>query len=311
MAKISVIIPTYNRAGFLRTAIISVLNQTFQDFEIIVVDDASTDNTPEVVTHFGDERIKYMRNNTSKGAAGSRNVAIMSSTCTYIAFLDDDDEWLPKKLQMQTSILEKSPMDIAGVHTRIIQIEKVSGKIFSQEIFKKNSEDIFQGNYITTSSVLLRRSCFERVGLFDENMPTSNDYDMWIRISKKFRFEYIDEPLVKYYIHEARLTDNYDKKIKGMEILLKKYGEMFSLNSKHYSDQYFHIGVFYCYNGDVRKGRKAYLKAIWLYPYKLQYYFNFCLSLTGANNFKKLKKTKEKIISFLEERLMQVDKEKN
>jgi len=303
MAKVSVIIPTYNRAGFLRTAIISVLNQSFQDFEIIVVDDASTDNTPEVVTHFGDERIKYIRNNTSKGAAGSRNVAIMSSTCTYIAFLDDDDEWLPKKLQMQISILEKSSIDIVGIHTGIIQIEKVGRKIFSQEIVE-NGEDPFESNYITTSSVLLRRSCFERVGLFDENMPTGSDYDMWIRILTKFRFEYIDEPLVKYYIHGAGLTDDYGKKIEGMEMLQKKYGEMFSLHNRHYSDQHFHLGLYYCYNGNIRKGRKAYLKAIWFFPYKLQYYFYFCLSLTGANNFKKLRKTKEKIANFLKERWM-------
>jgi glycosyltransferase involved in cell wall biosynthesis len=92
MAKISVIIPTHNRAGLLRTAIISVLNQTFQDFEIIVVDDASTDNTQEVVTHFDDKRIKYIRNNTNKGDAGTRNISVTSSNCTYIAFLDDDDE---------------------------------------------------------------------------------------------------------------------------------------------------------------------------------------------------------------------------
>src|SRR5262245_29216969 len=113
MPKVSVIIPTHNRAEFLRSAITSVLNQTFQDFEIIVVDDASTDNTSEVVTYFGDKRIKYMRNNINKGDAGTRNVGVVNSNCTYIAFLDDDDEWLPNKLQIQIDMLEDSLIDIA------------------------------------------------------------------------------------------------------------------------------------------------------------------------------------------------------
>src|SRR5215831_17207605 len=134
MAKVSVIIPTYNRAGFLRTAIISVLNQTFQDFEIIVVDDASTDNTPEVVTHFGDKRIKYIHNDINKGDAGTRNVGVVNSNCTYIAFLDDDDEWLPNKLQMQIDMLEDALIDIAGIYTNILEIDKVSGKILSSGI---------------------------------------------------------------------------------------------------------------------------------------------------------------------------------
>src|SRR4030095_982853 len=106
MPKVSVIIPTHNRAEFLRSAITSILNQTFQDFEIIIIDDASKDHTREIIAHFNDARIKVIHNQVSEGAAGARNIGIRNSTCEYIAFLDDDDEWLPEKLQMQICLLD-------------------------------------------------------------------------------------------------------------------------------------------------------------------------------------------------------------
>src|SRR5262245_46961170 len=112
MPKVSVIIPTHNRADFLRDAIFSVLNQTFQDFEIIVVDDASTDNTSEVIGAFNDERIRYLRHDTNKGGSAARNTGILNSQCDYIAFLDDDDQWLPEKLAKQVDTLIASPPDV-------------------------------------------------------------------------------------------------------------------------------------------------------------------------------------------------------
>src|SRR5215510_2389269 len=112
MSKVSVIIPTHNRAEFLRSAITSVLNQTFQDFEIVIIDDASKDHTREVITNFNDVRIKVIHNRVSKGAAGSRNIGIINTNYEYIAFLDDDDEWLPEKLKIQIYLLDNSPQEV-------------------------------------------------------------------------------------------------------------------------------------------------------------------------------------------------------
>lgn len=108
MSKVSVIIPTHNRSELLYSAITSVLNQTFQDFEIIVVDDCSGDNTPEIVSKLNNKRIKYIRNEINKGEAEARNTGIMNSDSEYIAFLDDD-EWLPEKLTLQVDLLKNSP----------------------------------------------------------------------------------------------------------------------------------------------------------------------------------------------------------
>src|SRR5262249_55117741 len=117
MPKVSVIIPTHNRAEFLRSAITSVLKQTFQDFEIVIIDDASKDHTREVIANFNDTRIKVIYNQVNKGDAGARNIGVMNSNCEYIAFLDDDDEWLPEKLKMQTRLLDNSPPEVGGVCT--------------------------------------------------------------------------------------------------------------------------------------------------------------------------------------------------
>jgi glycosyltransferase involved in cell wall biosynthesis len=293
MSKVSVIIPTHNRAESLGSAITSVLNQTFQDFEIIIIDDASKDHTREVITNFNDTRIKVIHNQGSKGAAGSRNIGIMNASHEYIAFLDDDDEWLPEKLKMQIRLLDSSPPEVGGVCTGRFEVDKIGGGVLS--IYNPEMSHLSKGNFITTSSVLLRRECFEKCGLFDENMPTSSDYDMWIRISKKFSFKIINNTLVNYYIHENSLTFNNEKKIRGLEILFEKHDDFFKEDYKEYSRQYLILGVCYCFKGELQKGRKAFRKAIKMNPFEIRNYFNLTFSLLGAKRFKKLKEAKEKV----------------
>jgi len=295
MPKVSVIIPTHDRAEFLRSAIISVLNQTFPDFEIIIIDDASKDHTREVIANCNDTRIKVIHHQVSKGAAGARNTAVMNSNGKYIAFLDDDDEWLPEKLKIQTCLLDNSPPEVGGVCTGCFTIDKVSGRVLS--IASSGINDLSKENFITTSSILLRRECFEKCGLFDESMLASSDYDMWIRISKNFSFKYIKDALVKYYIHKNSITFNYEKKTRGLEILFEKHDDFFKRNYKEYSKQYLDLGVYFCYKGEVQKGRKAFSKAIRMNPFELRNYFNFVLSLLGAERFKNLKEAKEKMFA--------------
>ena len=292
MPKVSVIIPTHNRAEFLRSAVKSVLNQTFQDFEIVIIDDASKDHTQEVIANFNDTRIKVIHNQVSKGAAGARNIGLINTSGEYIAFLDDDDEWLPEKLKIQTCLLDNSPPEVGGIYTYSFIKEKVSGRVLS--IWNYEIKDFSNENVVTTSSVLLRRECFGKCGLFDENMPTGSDYDMWIRISEKFSFEIIKDALVNYYIHENRLSINYGKKRRGLEILFDKHDNLFKKDTKEYSRMYLSLRVFYCYKGELLKGRRAFSKSIRMNPFEIRGYFNFLLSLLGAEKFKKLKEAKEK-----------------
>lgn len=292
VAKVSVIIPTYNRAEFLRSAITSVLNQTYQDFEIIVVDDGSTDNTREVVCSFNDKRIKYILNEVNKGEAGARNAGIMNSNAEYIAFLDDDDEWLPEKLKLQIDLLENSPAKVGVVYTGYLEVDRSSNKILLQFIPTERGniyKDIFLKNCVgIPSTVVLRKACFETLGLFDEKVIYPTDYDMWIRISMGFYFEYIEKPMVRYYVHENTISSNLGLRIRGIEMMLERYNQIFSLNNKAHSLYYKRLGVLYCCNGNIKKGRKSFLKAIGLYPFKISNYLYLGLSLLGKNNFMRL-----------------------
>jgi glycosyltransferase involved in cell wall biosynthesis len=294
--EVSVIIPTHNRATFLRLAVESVLNQTFEDLEIIVVDDGSRDNTREVVCGFSDRRIRYIRHETSKGGSAARNTGIVNSISKYVAFLDDDDEWMGEKLRMQVDILERSPQRVGGVYTGHLVVDS-SGNVLREWTPRKRGNiysDMLSRNWLATaSSLLLRRDCFNKVGLFDEGLPSFQDYDMWIRISKEFDFEYIDKPLVKYRIHGNQIWTNLEALDRGMELMLKRYGGSPAFR-KNYSNYYLGLGVGYCYRGSAKKGREAFLKAIRLYPFEIRHYFNLFLSFLGVDNFRRLKGIKEK-----------------
>ena len=211
MPQVSVIIPTYNRAHRLESAIRSVLTQTFQDFEIIVVDDASTDNTPETVAAFNDGRIKFIRHGMNKGGSVARNTGILNSTGDYIAFLDDDDEWLPAKLSKQIQVLLSSPPEVGCVYTGYLDVDRSTGRILAVHIPRKRgnlAKSLMAENCVgSASAAVLKRTCFKKVGLFDEDLPCSQDYDLWIRISKEFLFEYVPEPLFKYSIHPNKISD--------------------------------------------------------------------------------------------------------
>lgn len=301
MPKVSIIIPTYNRAESLRSAITSVLNQSFQDFEIIIVDDASKDNTGEVVDAFKDTRIKYIRHEVNKKEAGSRNTGLRNSIGDYIAFLDDDDEWLPDKLRLQVDLLDHSAPTVGVVYTGCFQIERESGKTLIQMTPVKKGyifKDMIQQNrMLGPSTMLLRKECFEKVGAFDENIDFGTDYDMWLRISKHFHFDYVKDPLVRYYVHNERLSSDTKLMIKGAETMIQKHGRLFASDKKSYSRRYLKLGVYYCYAGNLKKGRQAFWMGIKLYPLETRHYFNLCLTLLGGQNFKTLKAIKDRVVT--------------
>jgi glycosyltransferase involved in cell wall biosynthesis len=295
MPTVSVIIPTYNRAQLLAFAVLSVLNQTYQDFELIVVDDGSSDNTVDVVTGFRDNRIRLIRHSTSKGGAAARNTGIRSSIGDYLAFLDDDDEWLPDKLRLQMNIFRVSSSTIGCVYTGYLYIERSSGSVISRTVPQKKgdlSEALLRGNCLGSggSSVVLTRECINAVGMFDEDLPSYQDYDLWIRISKQFSFDYVVEPLVRVYVHNNSISKNWDAVNSGIDIMLKKHGSSTSLR-KYLSYRSLNVGVSYCLAGNLPSGRSAYLRAIALYPLEIRHYVNLALSFCGSRQFTRVKES--------------------
>lgn len=299
--QVSVIIPTYNRSEFLRVAVSSALAQTLQDFEIIVVDDASEEDTGEVISQFEDKRIRLIRHERNQGVSVARNSGVVNSRGKYIAFLDDDDEWFPEKIQRQFDLLEQSPKNVGVLYTGSLAVESGSGKTLYQLVPTQKGnlfeEMLLQDSLAPTSTFFVRKDCFEKVGLFDVEFEHGEDFDMWLRIAKEFQFDYLKEPLIKFTVPDKKssLSSSYEARIRGGEAQLKKYGAMFALDRRHYSRRYLDLGVLYCCNGNVRKGREAFLQAIKIDPLEPRPYFNLGLSVFGPNNFKKLKNLKEKI----------------
>jgi glycosyltransferase involved in cell wall biosynthesis len=281
---VSVVIPTHNRAEFLRRAIGTVLQQTFQDFELIVVDDASRDHTQEVVASFPDERIRRIRHDHAKGGAAARNAGIRAARADWIAFLDDDDEWFPEKLAKQMEVVRGAP-DVGCVYTGYAVVERATGKITGHIVPTRRgdlSEMLLVENCLGgTSSVLVRRDCLEKAGLFDERLPSFQDYDLWIRLSRHCRFDYLQEPLLTYYVHGGNIWGNLDALREGVGMMVEKHGRSPALR-KYLSDKYLFLGIRYDYASQPARARESYLKAIRLYPLEIRSYLNLGLSLLGS-----------------------------
>ncbi|MCP4350154.1 MAG: glycosyltransferase [Desulfobacterales bacterium] len=204
---VSVIIPTYNRARMLKQAVDSVLAQDFADFELIVVDDGSDDNTQEILDEYQDEIIVIQQEN--KGVSAARNKGIVSASGRFTAFLDSDDLWMPKKLSAQVSFFHSNP-DALICQTEEIWIRN-NVRVNPKKKHKKLSGMIFEPSLylclVSPSAVMIKRSLFDEVGVFDENLPACEDYDLWLRISCKYPVYLIDTPLiVKQGGHEDQLS---------------------------------------------------------------------------------------------------------
>jgi len=212
--KISVIIPTHNRKMVLGRAIQSVLRQTLPPDEILVIDDGSTDHTAEFVSETFPQVILLKQPN--KGVSAARNSGIRISKYDWLAFLDSDDEWLPQKLEKQVAALKIHP-DFKICHTNEIWIRRgrrVNPKKRHQKFGGYIYEKCLPLCVISPSSVMIHRSVFEDIGVFDENLPACEDYDFWLRTCVKYPVLYIEEPLiVKYGGHEDQLS----KKFWGMD----------------------------------------------------------------------------------------------
>ncbi|OQX54719.1 MAG: hypothetical protein B5M53_05570 [Candidatus Cloacimonas sp. 4484_209] len=238
---VSVIIPTYNRAHLIRRAIQSVLNQTYQDFEIIIVDDGSTDDTEEVVKSFKNERIRYIRQEKNEGAAAARNTGIKMAKGEYIAFQDSDDEWLPEKLEKQMKILENASPDLGVVYTSAWKVwdgKKIYEKsptIMPYEGYICKDRIDLRVKGIFLQSALIKKRYLLEIDMLDESLPRYHDLDLFIRLAKRCRFYHLDEPLfIYYYRNPDAICVNEEKAIQAWEILLKKYAEELSKDKQSY-----------------------------------------------------------------------------
>ena len=228
---ISIVMPTFNQASFIGEAIDSVLRQTDRNYELIIINNYSEDGTEEIVRSYSDPRIHYYKFNNHGIIAASRNYGIRLSKGKYIAFLDSDDIWLPKKLEKQVQMMEENP-EIALSYVlfgRLLQDGTVKG-IYPYHSRRKRGfiyEDLYLLNVIANSGAMVRASIFNRIGLLDEdpNLVGVEDADMWLRISRDNQVDYVKSDLLLLY----RVRDNnvfYKKAIEKIQrrlYLAKKF----------------------------------------------------------------------------------------
>jgi glycosyltransferase involved in cell wall biosynthesis len=193
---VSVIIPTFNRGWIIKEAIDSVLAQDFSDFELIVVDDGSSDDTAEILAEFSRD-IQVIRQ-SNRGVSAARNRGIEASAGRWIAFLDSDDLWRPQKLSRQVAFFDAHPdamicqTEEQWIRNGVRVNPKLRHRKFSGMIFERSLALCL----VSPSAVMIRKRLFSDVGLFDESLPACEDYDLWLRVSCRFPVYLIDSPLI-------------------------------------------------------------------------------------------------------------------
>jgi glycosyltransferase involved in cell wall biosynthesis len=259
---ISIIIPTFNRVKIINRALNSVINQTYKNWELIIIDDNSIDNTEITVKKFIrnkklENKTLYIKNIKNLGNAATRNVGIKKAQGKFIAFLDDDDEWLSKKLEKQI----------------IRIIETKSDACFCGTLWLENNKVLKSRIKIggPTSNWLLKNSVFKKIGFFDEKLPANVDGEFLIRLNKHpdLKLCLVKEYLYKHYYHEEQITSSSKNKIIGLEKTLKKHNKL--LNNKEKGNLYFRLFIFYLF---ANRRRFDYLLKSLKYKFSLK---NFLL----------------------------------
>ena len=275
MLRVSVIMPTYNRASFLRGAIVSVLGPTYPSLQLVVVDDGSTDSTARLVDEYvrSDRRVRYVRQ-AHRGVAAARNAGLESATGQVVGFCDSDDRWMPNKLERQVRCLEDDP-EIGLVYS---DVRSVSGSVVQVPSYfaERPPHDgwvflaLVEKNFIPTVSVLVRRPHLDIVGRFDESLSSSEDYELWLRFCRRFPAAYVRDVLVTVQRHSGNLTGdaqaNYAMHLAVLDRVTTARGNPIpsEVVSRAYANTYFQIGYDYLVQRRFAQAQEALLKS-WRY----------------------------------------------
>lgn len=209
---VTAILPTYNRAHLLGRALRSALSQTYGDFELLVVDDGSTDDTMDAVRRCADSRVRYLRQPRNAGVSAARNRGMREARADLIAFLDSDDEWLPEKLALQVRRFEGLPERVGLLYGSVVNRDD-EGREWTTVPASRGSlyRELLLSNVIHgTSGVMIRRSVVAAVGFFDEQIPAIEDYDYWVRLARFFDIDFVEAPLIRYHDPHAGVRKSLD-----------------------------------------------------------------------------------------------------
>lgn len=286
--QVSVVMPTYERARLIGRAIASVLDQSYDDLELIVVDDGSTDDTDQVVASFGDDRVRYIRHETNRHASAARNTGIAHSVAGYLAFLDDDDEWMPTKLSAQMELMRDAPPEVGLVYCWMDYYDG-GGRVVSEvhptlrgEVFERVLD---KQRLAGCPTLLVRRSVVDDVGGFDESLPRGNDGDFIRRVCQRYRVDVVLQVLVKVHVgHGQQRITRFDEQgirnaIWSEEVKLKKFAEVLRRHPKLAATINTSIALHYARLGSWRYFLAYQLRALRKAPLFPQVYLRFFIGV--------------------------------
>ena len=268
--KVSVVVTTYNRAALLPRAVRSVLAQTYEDYELIIVDDCSTDDTPEVVQRFADSRIHAVRQAENRGQSAAINTGIRLARGEYIAFLDDDDEWVDQKLLRQVRTLDASDPRVGLVYTWFDYVDATSGmrraggrSVMSGDI----SEDMLGWELpAPPSAYLVRAKVARRIGGFDETLTNANDRDFLARLSMRWHVAVVGDVLMLMHegthVRSAQRPGALDSLVKSLKSHICRFDRELSERPSTFARLLRLLAITEMRRGNVRGAAKAYSKAL-------------------------------------------------
>lgn len=221
---VTVVIASYNMGLYLPIALRSALDQTYRDIEVVVVDDGSTDDTHDVVKQFLDDaRVRYVRQ-ANGGQARAKNRGIQEAKGAFVAFLDADDVWLPTKLERQIPLFRSQAVGV--VFCRSIEIDAAGSEVRRLDfpLYRGSiSGELLMFNFVGFSTSVVRRQCFERHGVFREDLGMGIDYEIWLRFSAHSEFDYVDAPLVHYRVWPGQMSRNFERRYQNGIIIMEEF----------------------------------------------------------------------------------------
>lgn len=300
---VSVIVTTYKRPlGLVQRAVDSVIRQTWKSIEIIVVDDNTDDDMltldlKRIEQLYPDQNLRYVSYKGNHGACYARNYGLNLASGKYIAYLDDDDEWIPEKIEKQVKQIENS--GAALIYCSALVKNDTTGELSHGNKCKYKGwvyQDLIMENFIgSTSFPLLDKESAIKVGGFDINMQSAQDYDLWLRLCKEYKIDYVNEELGIYHVHSGeQITKNPEKKISGLSRLNQKNQEYLNQNKKALWYRTIKLAPFYAQKGELRKGLDVWIKSIKICPLELKANVKYLIYIfRHYEYFRKDKKNKD------------------
>jgi glycosyltransferase involved in cell wall biosynthesis len=282
---VSVVIPTHNRPDHLAKAIASVLSQTYPSIEVIVVDDGSSQCTADMLRARFPQNILWLRHESPQGAGQARNTGLLHARGEFVAFLDDDDRWQQRKIERQVNVFQrgKDSLGLVGCGYSY-EVENTLQKERIPRLPAVPYDRFLRGNWLgSTSLPLIRRASIEKVGGFDPQLPSCQDWDLWLRLSREFEVAMAHESLVVRKVHSGQMTADIERKIAGRSILLGKFRNVLECRPRLHAAHLRRLGILLLVSGRSTEARCHFQEAFRVMPLDVVSKTGALLSLLPGN----------------------------